>query len=170
MKNLIFSCCFFVVAIALQAQQTSVFPSPKGFINDYESDFTPDQVKALDYAVKDLLTKTMQNDSLKDIEIAVVTVTDKMYGNEKDISGYVTRLGDKWGVGKNGVNKAIIIAYGKKIRKVAIVTGAGLDNILPASTCHKIIDEKMSPQFKKGDYYQAILDAINGIKDQFGLL
>ncbi len=158
----------FSVAIA-NAQRTSTFPSPIGFVNDYESDFTDEQVKNLDYTVKELLAQTMLRDSLKGIEIAIVTVTEKMYGDEKEFSSYVTRLGDKWGVADKGENKAIIIAYGQKIRKVTIVTGSALDNILPPAVCHRIVDEKMAPAFRKGNYYEAILEAIKSIKEGLGL-
>jgi uncharacterized protein len=169
MKYLLLVCLLFSIALVGSAQRTSVFPAPMGFINDYENDFTPEEVKQLDFAVKELLAKTMGIDSLKGIEIAVVTVTEQMFGDETEMSSYITRLGDKWGVARKGENKAIIIAYGKKIRKVSIITGAGLDHILPSSMCHKIVDEKMAPEFRKGDYFNAILDAIKSIKDYIGL-
>lgn len=169
MKYILFAFFLLTISFNATAQRTSEFPAPIGFVNDYEGDFTPDQIKELDYAVKELLAKTMGIDSLKGVEIAVVTVTDKMFGDEKEMSSYVTRLGDKWGVNKNGQNKAIIIAYGKKIRKVSIITGSGLDNILPGSACHKIVDEKMAPEFRKGNYFNAILEAVKGIKDYIGL-
>ena len=161
---------FFVMGITkLNAQRTSTFPAPIGFINDYEEDFTQQQVKDLDYAVKELLAKTMEHDSLKGIEIAIVTVTEKMFGDEKELSNYVTRLGDKWGVTAKGENKAIIIAYSKKLRKVSIITGSALDNVLPPVVCHRIIDEKMTPEFRNGSYYNAISIAVKSIKESLGL-
>lgn len=163
------ACLMLLTITNSSAQRTSTFPAPKGFINDYEEDFTPEQLKNLDYEVKSLLAKTMEVDSLRGLEMAVVTVTEQMFGDEKEMSSYVTRLGDKWGVTKDGENKAIIIAYGKKIRKVSIVTGSALDNILPPSVCHKIIDEKMTAEFRHGDYYKAILVAIKAIKDYLGV-
>jgi len=169
MKYLLLLSFLIISSLALEAQRTSTFPAPVGFINDYEKDFTPDEVKQLDYAVKELLAKTMAIDSLKGMEMAVVTVTENMFGDEKEMSSYITRLGDKWGVANKGDNKAIIIAYGKKIRKVTIITGAGLDRILPAAECHKIVDEKMAPEFRTGNYFKAILDAVNSIKDYIGL-
>ena len=169
MKYIFWGLFLITISFNASAQRTSEFPAPMGFINDYEGDFTPDEIKELDYAVKELLAKTMGIDSLQGIEIAIVTVTEKMFGDEKEMSSYVTRLGDKWGVSKNGQNKAIIIAYGKKIRRVSIITGSGLDNTLPPSACHKIVDEKMAPEFRKGNYYNAILAAVKGIKDYIGL-
>lgn len=161
---------FFVFALGLvQAQSTATYPKPKGFINDYEGDFTPEQAKNLDQAVKELLFKTMQHDSTKGIEIAVVTVTEPMFGDNKEMSAYATQLGDKWGVGKGGENKAIIIAYSKKIRKITIVTGTGLDNLLTPAFCHRIIDERMAPEFKRGDYYSAIMNALKAIQQGLGL-
>jgi len=169
MKYLLLAFSLFITSLMANAQRTSVFPAPMGFINDYENDFTPDEVKQLDFAVKELLAKTMGVDSLKGIEMAIVTVTENMFGDEKEMSSYVTRLGDKWGVANKGENKAILIAYGKKIRKVSIITGAGLDHILPASECHRIVDEQMAPEFRKGDYFNALMDAIKGIRDYIGL-
>ena len=169
LKSLVAACLLLLAMVTANAQRTSKFPSPLGFINDFEGDFTPDQVKALDFAVKELLAKTMQVDSLKGLEMAVVTVTEGMYGDEKEMSSYVTRLGDKWGVSVSGENKAIIIAYGKKIRQVSIVTGAALDHALPPAACHNIIDEKMAPEFRKGNYYEAIMAAIKSIKQSLGL-
>lgn len=169
MKYLVFICAILMSSMPLSAQRTSVFPAPTGFVNDFEHDFTPDEIKELDYQVKELLAKTMEIDSLKGIEIAVVTVTETMFGDEKDMSSYVTRLGDKWGVSNRGENRAIIIAYGKKIRKVAIVTGSGLDNVLPPAVCHKIVDEKMAPEFRNGSYFNAVLTAVKSIKQYIGL-
>jgi uncharacterized protein len=169
MKKLIVTYCFLLAVLLVSGQRTSTFPSPTGFVNDFEGDFTPEQTKNLNYAVKELLAKTMEKDSLKGLEMAVVTITDAMFGDEKEMGDYATRLGDKWGLGTRSGNKGIIIAYGKKIRKVTIIAGTGLDNLLPPKECNIIINEKMLPQFKKGDYYKAILDAIQGISDYLSL-
>jgi uncharacterized protein len=154
-----------IICITSGAQKKSTFPQPMGFINDYEGDFTGDEARQLNDAVKSLLAKTMQDDSLKGIEIAVVTVTPEMFGDAKEMSAYATQLGDKWGVGKKGVNKAIIIAYSKSVRKVSIVTGSGLDWILSPAICHRIIDERMAPEFKNGKYFNALMGAIDGLKE-----
>ena len=168
-RYVIIFCAFFLISYNVGAQRTSTFPSPTGFVNDFEDDFTADQEKTLNAAVKELLYKTMQRDSLRGIEMAIVTVTDVMYGDEKEMSSYATRLGDKWGVSSRGENRAIIIAYGKKIRKVCIVTGSALDNVLPPAVCNRIVEEKMAPAFKNGDYYNAILEAIKNISSALGL-
>ena len=169
MKSIVIALCLILTVSLSSSQRTSTFPSPIGFVNDFENDFTPEQVKSLNYAVKELLSKTMEKDSLKDLEMAVVTVTDAMFGDEKEMGDYATRLGDKWELGTHNGNKGIIIAYGKKIRKVTIIAGTGLDNLLPAKECNIIINEKMLPQFKKGDYYKAILEAIKSISDYLSL-
>jgi uncharacterized protein len=147
------------------AQKKSTFPKPMGFVNDYEGDFSSDEARQLNDAVKSLLAKTMEDDSLKGLEIVVVTVTEAMFGDEKEISDYATQLGDKWGVGKHGVNKAIIIAYGKKIRKVSIVTGSDLDRVLPPVVCRRIIDERMAPEFKQGKFFNALMGAVDGLRE-----
>ncbi len=47
---------------SVSAQSSSYFPKPTGFINDFERDFSKQEYDALDYAVKDILSKTMVTD------------------------------------------------------------------------------------------------------------
>jgi len=42
------------------------------------------------------------------------------------------------------------------LRKIRISTGYGTENILTDEICQKIIDEKIIPEFKKGNYYEGI--------------
>ncbi len=162
----LFSLLFF---LSIGAQNTSYYPQPIGFVSDFEKDFSPDDVKALNLMVKQLLVKTMERDSLKGIEIALVTVTDSMFGNTKEMSDYAQALADKWGVGSKPYHRGIVIAYGQKIRKVAIVAGTGLDKILPPVACKDIVNQKMSAEFKKGDPYQALVAAVDGIAQYLGI-
>ncbi len=168
-KILSFITLFVFALVSVDAQQTAYFPKPLGFINDYENDFNADERKTLDAAVKDLLTQTMERVKLKGIEIAVVTVTDSMYGDSKEMSTYATMLGDKWGVGTKTPNRGIIIAYSKKLRKVSVVTGAGLDELLPKEVCNSIVNEKMAAAFKQGGPYAALLVAVKSIAEYLGV-
>ena len=85
------------------------------------------------------------------------------------MSEYAKMLGDKWGVGAKAPHRGIVIAYGRKIRKVAIVTGTGLDRILPAAVCHNIVDQRMAEEFRKGDPYGALTTAIYSIAEHLGI-
>lgn len=162
--------CFFVLCTAhLSAQNKGYYPSPTGFVNDFEHDFTDAQVTALDKLVKQLLAETMKKESLKGIEMAVITVTPAMYGDEKEISAYATKIGDKWGVGTKTPNKGIIVVYGKSLRKVAIVTGTGLDDILPAAECQDIVNIKMAEEYRKGNNYEALVVAVKSIAQKLGI-
>lgn len=158
---------FFLRAVA-QAQ--GYYPQPEGFVNDFEFDFSKDQVKALDASVRSLLSQTMEKEELKGIELAVLTVTDSMFGTETEMSSYATKIGDKWGVGTKTPNRGIIIAYSKKLRKVAIVTGTGLDKLLPAQAIRQIIDERMAEEFRKGKPFDALMVAVKGIGEYLGII
>lgn len=153
----------------VSAQSSTHYPEPIGFVNDFEHDFTPAQVKSMENTIRGLLVKAMDRDSIKGLEIAVVTVTDSMFVGEKEMSDYATKIGDKWGVGTKYPNQGIIIAYGRNVRKVAIVTGTGLDKILPPQVCNDIISQRMAAEFKTGHPYNAILAAIYSIADQLGV-
>lgn len=149
--------------------QKGYYPSPVGFVNDFEHDFSDAQVKDLDNMVKHLLAGAMKNDSLKGLEMAVITITPGMYGDEKEMSAYATKIGDKWGLGAKDPHRGIIVIYSKGLRKVAIVTGNGLDNILPAIECENIINRKMVEEYKKGENYGALVVAVKSIAERLGI-
>ncbi len=103
-----------------------------------------------------------------DVEIAVVSVTDSMFGDEKEMSDYAIKAAEKWGLGSKGGNSGIIIAVSRKLKKVSIATGPGLDRNLPPATCQKIMDEQMAPELRQGKYFQGVLNALLAIKDHLG--
>ena len=157
------------VSLAGSAQRKSVYPAPVGFVNDFEGDFSKEENLALNAAVKDFLVKTMDRELYKGMELAIVTVTDSMFGNEKEMKDYAVKLANKWGVGDKDNNNGILIAVSRKLRTVYISTGTGMGTILPNDACQKIIDERMLPNLKKGKYYDAILSALSGIEEALGM-
>jgi uncharacterized protein len=151
------------------AQHKSVYPSPIGFVNDFEGDFSKEELSALNLAVKDMLIKVMDGGLYNGIEIAIVTVTDSMFGDEKEMKDYAVKLSNKWGVGDKSSNNGILIAVSRKLHTVYIATGTGMEKLMPNDTCQKIIDEKMLPDLRKGRYYDAVMNSLNGIKEALGI-
>jgi uncharacterized protein len=172
-QSILFACSLILLQTALLAQAGTMpakayYPAPLGFVSDFENDFTMQQTEELDSTVKAILIKIKAHPSLAGIELAVVTVTDSMFGSEKEMSDYATKLGDQWEVGKKS-HRAIIIAYSKKVRKVAIAVGSGLDKILPGASCQQIMSYRMAPEFKKGTYFNAIKAALAGLEEALKL-
>ena len=63
----------------------------------------------------------------------------------------------KWGIGKKGINKGLLLFITVKERKVRIVTGSGIEKLLPNSLCSKILNKDMIPHFKLNNFGEGFL-------------
>ncbi|BAW95682.1 hypothetical protein NIES970_05920 [[Synechococcus] sp. NIES-970] len=89
-------------------------------------------------------------------EIAVVTVPNTAdYGSPKE---FTTALFNHWGIGKQGVDNGILFMISTGDRRVEIETGYGIEGILPDAKVGNIIDQKIIPQFRVGNFEQGVLD------------
>lgn len=121
-------------------------------------------------AVREITEKTIELDSLKLAQVAVVIVDDLKGMKALD---YATALGNKWGVGHKETNDGITIVVKPKTGdakgETAIATGKGMEKILTNEVCQLIIDQEMIPEFKKNDYGKAIEEALDKIKEILAL-
>lgn len=123
-----------------------------------------------DEGMKEITEKTIELDSLKLAQVAVVIIDDLK--GMKAIN-YATALGNKWGVGHKDTNDGITIVVKPKTDdakgEAAIATGKGMEKILTNEVCQLIIDQEMIPEFKKNDYGKAIEEALDKIKEILAL-
>jgi len=91
-------------------------------------------------------------------EIAILTVPSM---NGLTIEEFGIRVGEKWKVGKAGIDNGVIIIIALNERKVRIETGRGA-NITDAQA-GQILDNKMVPKLKKGDWNGAVQDGVQEI-------
>jgi uncharacterized protein len=83
-----------------------------------------------------------------------------------DISDFGVRLGRAWGIGQKEANNGVLLLVAKSERKVRIEVGYGLEGILPDILASQIIDEKITPAFKSGDYAAGINGGVDAIVEQ----
>lgn len=95
------------------------------------------------------------------VEICVVTVPSL---NGEDPFQYSLGEFNRIGVGKEASDNGILIMVSMQDRKWRIVTGYGVEGVLPDVTCSHIGNDIIKPNFKKGDYYAGIMGALNEIK------
>ncbi|HEY9845384.1 MAG TPA: TPM domain-containing protein, partial [Candidatus Caenarcaniphilales bacterium] len=83
-------------------------------------------------------------------EITVVTVPEtKPSATPKE---FASALFNSWGVGKKGQDNGVLFLISKGERRVEIETGYGLESILPDALVGNIISQKITPQFKQGNF------------------
>jgi uncharacterized protein len=136
--------------------KTKIMLDVKGWVNDYDSVLTDEEVKQLNKKISDF-------ESLTTIEIAIVIIP-KDWVNPLKFDEYITKMGNQWGVGKKETNNGIVIGICKGLKKIRISTGFGIEKILPDADVKKIIDQHFIPFFKEGDYYTG---CINGLDAMF---
>lgn len=104
------------------------------------------------------------NDSTS-TQITVVTVKSL---NGYDKNDFAQRLGQKWGVGGKSKNNGVVILIKPKYEndkgEASIQTGYGIEGVLPDAVCKRIVEDKMIPAFREGNYYQGIFDAVTTIE------
>lgn len=137
---------------ALAAGQDTI-PRPVGYLNDFEHLFTPGQIDTLDRLLHDYEQRTTT-------EIAVLTVDSSltMYANF-DFFTLETMIA--WAVGKKEKDNGMLICISRSFRKMRIQNGSGIEKVLSNADTKKIIDESFIPFFRKGQYYEGVL---NGLK------
>ena len=127
--------------------EKSSIPKPIGIINDYGQIFTESQRTELSKILYDYDIETTR-------QIVVVTIDSiKPYN---DIQKYATDLGQTWGVGTAEKNNGLTIVVCNPCRQIGIATGTGTELILTDEICKKVIEEKIIPEFKNGEFYSGI--------------
>lgn len=145
----IFLLFIFLQVRAINAMEEK-FPQPTGAVNDFASIIPPDTKTAMEGLSREVLEKT---------GTAVVVATFKTIGdNEPDM--YANELYEKWGIGKKGEDKGVLIFLVLDQRKVRIETGYGVEGILPDGLVGNILDEQVIPLLKQGQYSKGLLNAM----------
>lgn len=127
----------------------------------------PNQTAVLDQAnVIDDTTEVQISQQLIDYkaktgnEIAVLTV--KTLGGE-DFFTYSQEVFQAWGIGNKTANNGALLIVAVDDHKVRIHTGRGLEPYLTDLQSSLIITQKITPEFKKGNYGAGIAAGVNGM-------
>lgn len=156
MKKIFFLLSVFIFSICSFAQIDKVIPSrPSSFyaIADGTNTLTNEQIEALNQKL------TQYKDSTTN-EIAVVIIpTTGDYGVE-EVGLEILR---RWGVGTKDKNNGIVLLIAKDDKKIRIEVGYGLEGAVPDIIAKSIIDNDLTPNFRAGNYYRGIDEAIDDI-------
>lgn len=149
---------FFIVLLGLlpwlaKAQDIPPKPNPARFVNDYVNILSADQSADLEHRLK-----TLEDSSSNQVVVVIIAST-----KDYDPADYAFALGRKWGVGTKEFNNGAVLLIAKDDHKVFIATGYGLEGALPDATCKEIVDNDITPYFKKQDFYRGISNGIDDI-------
>ena len=68
------------------------------------------------------------------------------------IEEFGIRVAEAWKIGRKGTDDGVIVIVAKEDRRMRIEVGYGLEGALNDATASRIINERMGPRFRQGDY------------------
>ncbi|MBF8458237.1 TPM domain-containing protein [Kaistella sp. G5-32] len=99
-------------------------------------------------------------------EIAVIIIPTT--GGE-DVNYLATMYGEKWKIGQKGIDNGIVFLIATEDHTMAIQQGRAVEQYLTASVAGQILDYIVTPNFKKGLWYEgidrgttALMEAVQG--------
>ena len=131
------------------------FPKAQGFVSDIAGLIAPADRTALETRLSTLEKET-------DAEVAVVTVPDL---GGTTIEDYASQLFEAWGIGKKDQDNGVLLIIALRERKARIEVGYGLEPIITDARAGRILDDKVIPKFKNGDYNTGILQGAAAIEE-----
>ncbi len=96
-------------------------------------------------------------------QIVVVTVATL---EDVPISEYALQLFRDWGIGDKNKNNGVLVLVALKERRTRIEVGYGLEGRLPDGKTGRILDEKLLPNFAKGNYDAGIISTYNALLEE----
>lgn len=123
-----------------------------------------DQAKILSASEKQALEskiRDMYNRGLAQTAIVLVPTT-----GGQDIFDYSLKIAEKWKLGNKGVDNGLLIVAAINDRKMYILTGYGMEGVLPDSVAKRIITDDIAPRFKQNDYAGGLMTALTHVEQR----
>jgi uncharacterized protein len=79
----------------------------------------------------------------------------------EEIDQYAIRVAEAWKIGRRKVDDGLILVVAKDDRRLRIEVGYGLEGAIPDSVSKRVIDERITPRFREGDFYGGVRDGVD---------
>ena len=135
----------FLLAVAVATAQVAV-PPLKARVTDLTGTLNAQQRGALEQTLAEF-------ESRKGSQIAVLLVPTTQPETPVE---YGVRVFDSWKLGRKGVDDGVLLLVAKEDRRVWIVTGRGVEGVLPDAIVRRIVEQDITPRFKQGDFYGGV--------------
>jgi uncharacterized protein len=123
--------------------QEVIPPTPTRYFNDYAHVTQAATVERLNKKLEDFEKQTSSQ--------ILVAVYPRMQ-SDSALEEYTVRVFRAWGVGQKTKNNGAVLFVFTQDHKMRIAVGYGLEGAMPDALCKRIIDDEITPFFKRGDY------------------
>lgn len=113
-----------------------------------------DQANLLSPAEKQAISQrilNLHNAGKGQVGVVIVPTT-----GQEDIFGYSMRVAEAWGLGSAKRDNGLLMTIAINDRRIQILTGYGLEGVIPDIVASRIINDKITPYFKQAQYAQGI--------------
>jgi uncharacterized protein len=117
-------------------------PAPRGYVSDFVGVLDDTTVRDLEGLIDELKSKT-------GAEIAVVVVNSTAPLTASD---YAMKVAEAWKPGAKGKDNGVVFLVAIKDHQLFILTGYGVEGVLPDGKVGEIRDQLVRPAFRRGDY------------------
>lgn len=121
-----------------------------------------DQANILSPAEKQTISQrilNLHNAGKGQVGVVIVPTT-----GQEDIFDYSMRVADAWQLGSAKRDNGLLMTIAINDRRIQILTGYGLEGVLPDIVAGRIINDKITPFFKQGQYAQGIDSGLTEIE------
>ncbi len=120
-----------------------------------------DNAELLSSSEHERLTRLLAEHESQTTNQVVVVTLKSLQGYGIEDFGY--QLGRHWGIGQEGKDNGVLLVVAPTERKVRIEVGYGLEGTLTDALSRDIIETRILPAIKKGDYEAGIGRGMEGI-------
>ena len=155
MKNIIIAVFlgFFFVCSSYAQYKIPEIPKKQTSVYDYSKLLSSSEARSLEQ-------KLVRYSDSTSTQIVVIIINSS---NGEDLNYLASKWGEKWGIGQKGKDNGIVLMMAKGDRKVAIQAGRGTEARLTDLMATKIVELRIIPEFKRGDYYSGLDKGTDGI-------
>lgn len=143
---------FAIIFLGAQAQALEV-PALKGRVNDYARMLS----ESTSYQLESVLMDLEASDST---QIVVLTVPS-LEGDSLEEFGL--RAAEQWKIGQKNADNGAVLLIARDERKLRIEVGYGLEGTLTDMAAGRIIRNVITPQFRKGNIDQGVIDGVGAM-------
>lgn len=83
---------------------------------------------------------------------------------QEDIFGFAMRVAEQWKLGSARQDNGLLMAIAVNDHRIQILSGYGLEGVLPDIVLSRIIRNQITPYFKQNQYAQGIQSGLNEIE------
>ncbi len=139
--------------VAAFAQDVLPVPALSGRVIDQTNTLDAGQVASLEAALAALETR-------KGSQVVVLLVPTTQ---PEDIASYANRVANTWKIGRRDVGDGVLVIVSKNDRRLRIEVAKTLEGAIPDLAAKRIIDDAITPGFKRGDFGGGLLAGVDQI-------